>query len=342
MKVDNSLTSGFFGEIKVVPESLDDLWHLSYLIRVGDLVYATTMRSVEGASDKLRPEKLEKRQVRLGIRVQKVELHRYSERLRVTGIIESGIDTGSFHTLNVETGFEISIVKHWHFTDLDRIERAIKASLNELVHIVTIEEGESEIYRMRQYGPEIVTSIVAGSGKGAPVEKRSTFFEDIINIIRDINGPLVVAGPGFVKEELVKKIRTETPSLFARVVVVDTRRTGAGAIQEIIGKGVFERLLGDMQLKREVNFMDEFLKRIADGGRVAYGWEEVSRAVSIGAVETLLVAGDCIHSEKMRKCMDDAEKNRAAVIVFSMDFEPGSRLMGLGGVAALLRYSISG
>ena len=57
------------GEIVLMPESVDDLWHLQHLIPPGSLVYATTLRSVDSASDKIRPEKQEKRPVRLGIRV---------------------------------------------------------------------------------------------------------------------------------------------------------------------------------------------------------------------------------------------------------------------------------
>ena len=51
-----------FGEIRLFPENSDDLWHLHHLIIPGCLVYATTLRSVEGTQDKIRPEKQEKRQ----------------------------------------------------------------------------------------------------------------------------------------------------------------------------------------------------------------------------------------------------------------------------------------
>ncbi|HZD43591.1 MAG TPA: mRNA surveillance protein Pelota, partial [Methanomicrobiales archaeon] len=92
------------GEIRLFPETLDDLWHLGHLIGPGDLVFATTFRSVEAATDKLRPEKSEKRPVRLGLRVERVAFQIYGGRLRVAGIIEHGVDTGSYHTLNIEIG----------------------------------------------------------------------------------------------------------------------------------------------------------------------------------------------------------------------------------------------
>jgi protein pelota len=132
-----------YGEIRLFPETIDDIWHLDHLIYPGDLVFATSFRTVDVASDKIRPEKAEKRPVRLGIRVEKVEFHHYANRLRVTGTIEQGMDIGAHHTLNVEPGYEISVIRNWNHRDLERIERAVKASVYDVLHILSIEEGEA-------------------------------------------------------------------------------------------------------------------------------------------------------------------------------------------------------
>src|SRR5271157_4539421 len=165
------------GEIRLLPESIDDLWHLQHLVAPGDLVFATTFRSVESATDKIRPEKVEKRPVRLGIRVEKVEFSEHGVRLRITGTIEHGIDTGAYHTINVETGYEISVIRRWRPIDLERIERAVKSSVFGVIHILTLEEGEAELFRLRQYGPESVITITAGSGKGGEMETRTGFYQ---------------------------------------------------------------------------------------------------------------------------------------------------------------------
>ena len=73
MKAEYGELRGGYGEIRLFPESIDDLWHLQHLIGPGDLVFATTFRSVEAATDKIRPEKVEKRPVRLGVRIGRVE-----------------------------------------------------------------------------------------------------------------------------------------------------------------------------------------------------------------------------------------------------------------------------
>ncbi|MCE5338923.1 MAG: mRNA surveillance protein pelota [Methanomicrobiaceae archaeon] len=329
-----------FGEIRLFPETLDDIWHLSHLVGPGDLVFATTFRSVEAATDKLRPEKVEKRPVRLGIRVEKVEFHQHTNRLRIGGVIESGVDVTAHHTLNVEPGFELSVIREWRPVDCERIQRAVDASAYGVVHVVSVEEGEAQVYRLRQFGPEWVTTVTAGSSKGADTGTRSVLFEKTLDVLAAVTGPLVVAGPGFVKDEFVDYARAHVDDLAGRMVVVETRRIGRGAVQEVIGQGILERLLGDLHLAREVRLMDEVLLRIATEGAVAYGIGEVRKAIAYGAAETVLVSDTLLRDEEATAVIERAEHVNASVVVLSTEFEPGERLAALGGAAALLRYKI--
>jgi protein pelota len=341
MKAEYGELKNHYGEIRLFPESIDDLWHLQHLISPGDLVFATTFRSVEAITDKIRPEKVEKRPVRLGIRIEKVEFSAHGVRLRLTGIIEHGVDTGAHHTINVETGYEISVIRQWRPMDLERVERAVKASAYGVVHILSIEEGEAELFRLRQYGPESVITLSAGSGKGSETDSRAGFFEQVLSPIAEITGPLIIAGPGFIKDDFLKFAKNRAGPAMERVLVVETRRTGRGAVQEVIGKGALEKLIGDLQLLREVKLMDEVLLRISQEGAVAYGLAEVSDAVEYGAAEQVLLADTLLRDENIRRLVERAEARRASIVVLSSAFEPGERLVALGGIAALLRYRIT-
>ena len=79
-----------------------------------------------------------------------MEFSGHGIRLRVAGTIEHGVDCGAYHTINVETGDEISVIRQWRPIDLERIGRAVKASVFGVIHILTIEEGEAELFRLRQ------------------------------------------------------------------------------------------------------------------------------------------------------------------------------------------------
>ncbi|HON81324.1 MAG TPA: mRNA surveillance protein pelota [Methanoregulaceae archaeon] len=340
MKAETGELQRSFGEIRLFPESLDDLWHLSHLVGPGDLVFATTLRSVETPPDRIRPEKAEKRPVRLGIRVGKVEFHKFANRLRIHGVIEQGPETGAHHTLNIEPGYEISVIKRWRQVELERVDRAVRTSIYEAVHILAIEEGDAELFRIRQFGPEGVLSCTAGSGKESGLGTRQDFFARVASHLSSITGPLVVAGPGFVKEDFMRYLQSMLPGVAARCIVVETRRIGSGAVQEVIGQGVLERIHEDLQLGNEVRTINELLGRIGKGLPAAYGRAEVQRAVDYGACERLLVLDSLLRDEGIVHLIDRAELMNAAIVVFSSEFEPGKQLEGLGGIAALLRYAV--
>lgn len=340
MKAEQCEMRDGYGEIRLLPESIDDLWHLRHLIAPGDLVFATTLRSTESASDKIRPEKAEKRPVRLGIRVERAEFSVHGVRLRISGTIEHGMDAGSHHTFNVETGYEISVIRRWRQVDLDRIDRAVKASVYGVIHILTIEEGEAELFRLRQYGPESVVTVTMGSGKGADTDTRQAFFDQLLSHCMTITGPLVIAGPGFIKDDFVRYLKGKDSQRAARLLVVETRRIGRGAVQDVIGLGAIGKLIGDLQLAHEVKLMDEVLMRISKGGAVAYGAVEVSRAVGYGAAEQVLLTDTLLRDPGIARIIEEAERTRSAITVLSSSFEPGERLDALGGIAALLRYPL--
>ena len=44
MKAEDGDLKNNSGEIRLLPESIDDLWHLQHLVAPGDLVFATTFR----------------------------------------------------------------------------------------------------------------------------------------------------------------------------------------------------------------------------------------------------------------------------------------------------------
>lgn len=87
--------------------------------------------------------------------------------------------------------------------------------------------------------------------------------------------------------------------------------------------------------------MDEVFLRIGQNGAVAYGPAEVREAIDYGAAETVIVADALVRENRTSKMIEDAERLGAGVVVLSTEFEPGKRLAGLGGVAALLRYKIT-
>jgi len=340
MKAEYDTLKNSEGEIRLFPESVDDLWHINHLIRDGDLIFADTFRSLDSQTDKTRPEKAEKKPVRLGIRVEKTEFHPDTARLRISGVIEHGPDTGFYHTINLETGREVSIIKRWTSIERERIERAVSVSTTGIVHVVAIEEGEAQVYRIRQYGPEHVLTITSGGGKREGVDTKTGFFEEISQTLSTVTGSIVIAGPGFVKDDYLLYARRTDTDMADRMLASETRRTGRGAVQEVIGQGILERITQDLQLGREVTLIEELLRRMGGTGPAAYGFDEVQTAVQYGAVSDILVIDMQVCEKEINSLLESADQMRAKITVFSSEFEPGKQLSAIGGIAAILRFPI--
>jgi protein pelota len=349
MKVNKEELRGDYGEISLTPESLDDLWHLKYIIEPGDRVFSMTFRAVDSISDKIRPDKVEKKLVRLGVNAESVEFHKFSNRLRIKGTIISDLDAGAYHTLNIEPYTELSIIKHWKADQIERIRDAIEAAKRPEIEIVTIEEGEAAIGYLRQYGIEEVSRVrQTSSGKREGIDARADFFAEVAKQLKyaDKVQTFVVAGPGFIKDDFVKYLKNNNPEIAQKVIVEDTSSIGSSGFQEVLRRGAIQRVAEETRITREAQLIEELLAGIAKGGKVTYGFSEVKKAVDYGAVETLLIADEVLrgYREKgataIESLMRDVEHSRGRVVIFSTEFEPGQRLEKIGGIAALLRFPI--
>jgi protein pelota len=348
MRVLKTSLRGQEGEITLVPESIDDLWHLKYLISPGDLVFALTHRKVTASTDKLRPEKLERRPVRLGIRAESVEFHTHSNWLRVHGVIEVGPDVASYHTLNLEPGADVSIIKRWRPDELARIKEAVAEAKRPKVVIALIEEGEAAIGVLRQFGVETASELRAGAGKGMGGkggDRRSEFLDEVageVNRVAASDSRVILAGPGFTKEDLKKRVDATYPDLAPRIILYDATTMGVSGFQEVLRRGAIDKILEESRLALESKLIDDLLREIATDGRAAYGPAEVRAAAEQGAVETLMIFGELVRKPEIDELMRLVSDSRGRVIVFSPEFEPGKRLDALGGVAAITRYKIGG
>ncbi|MDK2825573.1 MAG: protein pelota [Methanolobus sp.] len=347
MRVVKRNLKGREGEIKIVPETLDDLWHLKYIIEKGDLIFALTKRKADTSADKLRPEKVEKKTVRLGIRVEELEFHKFSNRLRIHGLIEQGMDAGHYHTFNVEEGLDLSIIKTWKKDQIERINEAEASSKRPKVVILAIEEGDADIGLVRHYGIELYSHISQSSGKRSEGTLREVFFQEIIDQLLHAaseSEAVVVAGPGFIKDDFMKYLRAKEADFSTRVVTEDTSSIGMSGFQEVLKRGAVDRIMEESRIARESRLMDDLLKEISVDGKVAYGLEEVKMALDYGSIDTLLVADEMLRMERQKGDIDSflqaVEHSQGKIVVFSTIFEPGQKLLALGGIAALLRFKI--
>jgi len=337
------------GEIKLVPENLDDIWHLYNIIEENDLVRAVTFRTDEQKDDKKRSKKAEKKRMKLGIRVSEVKFHEFSDRLRVHGIIEEGPqDLGSFHTLNIDADKmePITIIKeNWKDYQLRRIDEAVKLRNQPILVFVSLDEDNATVAILRQSGIQWIADIDS-KRSGKMYESKDTqneYFSEILQVVKTNKtqvSPLIIVGPGFTKEHFLKYGKEKEPNLFEKTVVHATGHPGMNGIQEAIKTGIVKQITKENRVVLETMIVEKLFEEIKKNGLVTYGAEEVKNALQQGAVEKLIIADKIVRTPQGEELLRSAKENNSDFIIVNTMNEAGKKLEGIGGVAALLRFRI--
>ncbi|HNZ61098.1 MAG TPA: mRNA surveillance protein pelota [Methanofastidiosum sp.] len=336
------------GIIKLKVDNADDLWHLSHIIENGDMLYGKTYRKEMKKNDKLRSEKLERVPVNLEIKTEKIEFSKDVMRLRVTGVITQGEEAGSYHTFNIEDNSIITITKSWRNHQLERIERAVKDTLTPKVLIVCIEEGDSDFGVIAQYGvdfPVSVSKSIAGKHEvsSRDKDKREFFGETAAKIIEFIDKynlkNIIVAGPGFYKDEFMNYIKEFQPGISSSIITENVSTGGRAGVYECIKRGMVEKAQKDLRVSLETNVVEVLFQAILTNEGV-YGLRAIEKALEYGAIDKILIVDKFLKNTEFEVITEKSRDQRATIYVISSEHDAGKKLEGIGGIGAILRFRI--
>jgi len=353
--LETNLKKGF---VKVVPETFDDLWHLYNIIYKSDEVYARTTREIKPNEQYARPRRGQRISVFLGVKVENVAWEKLLGRLRVHGIICEAPETvpiGAHHTISIALNTPVTIVKKkWAGHHIERLERARKAS-EKPITILTIDDEGYAIATTAQYGIEVkVEERTRLPGKLEAAKRTAAtnkHFRNTLNGLRHVwaatRNPIVIIGVGFVKNDFAKFLEYNAADLAKAVIdVKSVNNSGVAGIYEALRSGVLSKALKHLRVIQETKVIEEVLMKLGKGkSNVTYGLDEVKRTAELGAVEKLVLADTMLRESSDEKrlpienLMKSVERKGGGIIVISTEHEAGTKLLGLGGVAALLRFS---
>ncbi|MHA1821549.1 MAG: mRNA surveillance protein pelota [Promethearchaeota archaeon] len=348
------------GLVKVQIANLEDLWVLYNIIQDGDTVGARTFRRVvirEGDAGERKPMYLE-------LKVESLEFHEYSNRLRIKGQITKGpdefISLGQYHTINVTIGTKLTIIKDkWYQHEIKRLNEATKSGENKIILVVALETGLATISLVSNYSIRVVSTLrknIPGKrySKQHFMDAITKFFEELSGIIaeniknNDIN-LVIICGPGFLKEQYQETLRQylKQQHMSVSVRVASASSGTESAIYEVLRKGDIASIIADHRLSEETNLMEEFITHLGkDDGLITYGLEETLKAAEMGAIEILMVT-DIVMREIRKNKEQDIEKlfnlvesARGQIKIFSTLHPAGEQLQNYTGIAAILRYKI--
>lgn len=340
------------GEIKLKPESQDDLWYLSSIIDPGDLVKCKTIRKIK-LGEKEEKAKIIKKPVTLIVNVEKTELN--PEALRISGIVIEGpedIPHGSHHTISAEINDEILVIKQkWLKFQLDKVKEACSGQSANII-IAVMDREEAIIALTKRSGFETLSHLKGEvKKKEEKASHKEGFYHEIIKKLEDyidrykINN-IIIASPAFFKEDLMKQITDQ--ELKKKIVLAACSSVDNNAINEVMKRPEVKQVLSQQRESKELILVEQLLAEIKTEGKSSYGFEETKQAAEAGAVETLLVTDSLISKmreegkfenlDRLMKIVDSAQGN---IHIINSKNEAGKKLDGLGGIASILRYKLN-
>lgn len=348
------------GFVKVIPKTLDDLWHLYNIVYKGDTVYSRTTRELKIDPEYSRPQKGKRVSTFLGVTVEEVVWDRSLNRLRIHGKIHEAPENiagkGSHHTLNVPINKPLTIIKErWAKHQVDRLWRAERHEVPPII-VLSIDSEEYCIALIRQYGIDVKAEGKAELPGKLEAEKRADalqkYFKKTLNSLMQVWRPLkcsiVIIGVGFTKTKFSKYLKENSTISQSLADMKSVNNGGVAGIEEALRSGVLETTLKSLRIAEEAKAVEEILERLGkEDHKVTYGLEPTETANSLGAIEKLLILDYTIRSTsneerlKLEKLMTEVEMRKGQVVIISVEHEAGKKLLALGGVAALLRFPIA-
>ncbi|TRY64755.1 hypothetical protein DNTS_017804 [Danionella cerebrum] len=339
------------GQVTLIPDEAEDMWHTYNLLQVGDSLRASTIRKVQTESS---TGSVGSSRVRttLTLCVETIDFDSQACQLRVKGtnIQENQyVKMGAYHTIELELNRKFTLAKKvWDSVVLDRIEQACDPAQKADVAAVVMQEGLANLVLVTPAMTLLRAKVevtIPRKRKGSCAQHDKAldrFYEAVMQgILRHFNFDVVkcilVASPGFVKDQFISYLFKEAVRQDCKILLENRSKfmvvhSSSGHKYSLKGKYYERRFYVILPLR-----LGYRTPRLA----------HVERASEALAIDILLISDTLFrHQDVATRCryvrlVDDVKENGGIVRIFSSLHVSGEQLNQLSGVAAILRFPIA-
>ncbi len=322
------------GSLKLRADSMEDLWAIQRIVFEGDLVKSESVRRFKGSEKDVG----ELKDVTIRLKVEKSELDKNAVRLRFMGKIVEGrpleyVKLNSYHTLNIAPGDTLEITKgDWPDYLIQVVKNAVKDSRKPRLGIIAIDDEKAMPAYLYGYGlsfkDEVYSRLSKRMSQKEFTEQQGKYFSEIIDIAGNMSTDvIIIAGPGFTKDELKKYAETKglLKKINKRILFFKTSNVERSGIYELIKSDDVASILEGERIRQEFKLMVEFLEGLASG-RSKSGMDAVKEAIANYEAKTVLVNDSVLSNAAIRNLLSAAEKNKIKIEIFNTDDEVGRQL----------------
>lgn len=365
--VSKNVTKEGEGDVTLIPEEPEDMWHAYNIISEGDSVRSTTIRKVQTESS-TGSSSSNRVRTTLTISVESIDFDTQACMLRLKGKnIEENqfVKMGAYHTLDLEMNRKFSLRKPvWDSIALERVDTACDPTKSADVAAVIMQEGLAHVCLITPSMTLVRAKIdvtIPRKRKGfvGQHEKGLTkFYDNILQaILRHINFEIVkcilICSPGFVKDQFFDymiqyAVKTDNKILLdnkPKFMLVHSSSGFKHSLREVLQDPAVINKMSDTKAAGEVKAMETFYTTLqCEPSKAFYGKKHVEKANEAQAIETLLISDTLFRCQdiNLRKeyvsLVESVRDYGGEVKIFSSLHVSGEQLEQLTGVAAILRF----
>jgi len=358
------------GQVILISENDEDMWHLYNIIRPGDSFKSAGIRKVKNESN-TGSVTTKKVNVNLVIKVEKVNFEVEACQLRIAGkVIDENqyVSMGSYHSLTVDKDKKFTLAKeYWDSVTLETLSEACDAAKKADIAAVVMQDGLAHIclvlnsmtivkLKIDMAVPKKRKGFTNNHDKGLQKFYLAVLRGIIQHVDFGIVKCLILASPGFLKDEFYKfaisQAEASRNSEFKafkdnkdKILKLHSSDGYKHSLREILSQPGVQNQLQDTRTANELQALDDFYEKLSIAPEWAvYGPKEVFSAQKEGAIKTLLISDvlfrstDLDERRKYVKLVESTKNAGGKVYKFSSLHVTGERLNNLTGVAAILRF----
>ncbi len=350
-------TAGFSGKaFHIIPQEPDDLFALRRIIESGDVVVSNTTRVIKYDKEYSRPDR-ERIQIKVSLKVDKINLDNAIDKLRISGIIIDSnndiVPKGTHHSIMINSGthFVLEKKRKWHTFELDILNS--KDSGNYI--LISIDQNEASVARLSGTHLQIIPNIYSGkSGKYYAESTKSghsmeSYFNSISysisSYLQDIDNDIIIFGPGETKRRFSNYLIDKNILNKNKSIIIDGIESGGeDGIFVFLRSSQLKEVLSSSKISVVSSLIDKLLLYVnRNEEKYSIGFNDVSKSVSVNAVESIIFSDNVfkmVDEKSLITLLNQAERSGAKIYAVDSTTDMGLRVSSLGGIIALLRYQI--
>ena len=325
-------------------KSNEDMWLLEMMLKNAEYISGWTTRIYKLGN------KEERKRVFVKLDVQNIKYDEHTNHLRILGTIIEGhpeefIQKGRHQTLEISIGSKIDIIKKWHSYEIKRIKETENISKVPAILVIVMDREKAIFANITGERTKYLSVIRSRLHKDDDNydQKQKSYFGRILSEINDYTGPIIIAGPGFAKDNFKTFLKEKNPELVKRVLFESCSYAELNGIKELIKKGILKKISSNFHSIKESEFIDKFNQLLnSEPDKVAYGFEAVKKAYDYGAIDRIIINYNALRKNPiLADIINKLIASKHEVIIVMDKSENYDLIKSFGDVMAILSFKVN-